>query len=116
MLLLLLLLPLQVVRPAAGPLGHRQGLLTAINDLEQYWQQQLEQRRQATAAAGSEAGDSDWEGASIGGGGGGSRPGSPSPAVAGAGGDYSLQRAYAQRARLARELDKAEEREALRKV
>jgi hypothetical protein len=36
--------------------------------------------------------------------------------VAGAGGDYSLQRAYAQRARLARELEKAEEREAHRKV
>lgn len=99
-----------------GPLGHREGLLTAINDLEEYWQQ-----RQAARSApdgGETEGDEAWQIGAGGGGGssaGGSRPGSPPLTGSGAAGDYSLQRVYAQRARLLRDLEKAEGREAHRK-
>ncbi|KAL4443818.1 hypothetical protein ABPG75_011555 [Micractinium tetrahymenae] len=94
------------VEVGIGPLGHREGLLNAINDLEQFWQQrQAEQPGDGRDAAGSEGWGSPCS----------SRPGSPSPGqLPGAGADVSLQRAFAQRARLLRELEKAEGRQAHR--
>lgn len=92
-----------------GPLGHREGLLDAVNDLEQYWRQQLQQRAQGQAqgqAAAEGEYSADWGSPA------GSRPASPPPRLA----DCSLQRAYAQRARLLRDLEKAESREAHRRV
>ncbi|KAL4855244.1 Dual specificity protein kinase splA [Chlorella vulgaris] len=88
-----------------APLGHRDGLLTAVNDLEQYWRQQLGQQPGGGAGGQAPQGPA-------------SRPASPGAAtmLAAAAADISLQRAYAQRARLLRELDKAESREALRRV
>jgi hypothetical protein len=88
-----------------APLGHRDGLLTAVNDLEQYWRQQL----------GQQPGGAQQPGGGAGGQGTASRPASPGAATMLAA-DISLQRAYAQRARLLRELEKAESREALRRV
>lgn len=95
-----------------GPLGHREGLLTAINDLDAYWAQRQAEQEEAGGEGGYEG---DWQigaGRARGGGSAGSsRAGSPPPAA----GDYGLQRAYAQRARLMRDLEKAEGREAQRR-
>ena len=91
-----------------GPLGHREALLTAVNDLEEHWQQ-LQQQGGYSGRDGE--GEGGWE---IGAGfpGSGSAGGSTgSPTRAG----YGLQRAYAQRVRLLRDLEKAEGREAQRR-
>lgn len=98
-----------------GPLGHREGLLTAIHDLDTYWaQRQAEGSKDDAAAEGSQDGDWEIRAGRSRGRGGGSAGGSRSPSPPLAAGDYGLQRAYAQRARLMRDLEKAEAREAQR--
>ncbi|KAL4449449.1 hypothetical protein ABPG77_007093 [Micractinium sp. CCAP 211/92] len=83
-----------------APLGHRERLLNAVHDLEQLWWRRPAERQ----AGGAEtAGSEGWGSPSA------SCPGSP-----GAGADVGLQRAYGQRARLMRELEKAEGRQAHR--
>lgn len=79
-----------------GPLGHREGLLTAVRDLQQHWRQAEEHavRKEGAGQAGAV------------------RPVSAAPPRL----DISLQGAYAQRTRLLRELEKAESREAQRRV
>ncbi|PRW60747.1 flagellar associated [Chlorella sorokiniana] len=97
-----------------GPLGHREGLLTAIHDLDSYWAQRQAEGSKEGYTEGSQ--DGDWEiragRSSARGSGRASGNRSPSPPVVA--GDYGLQRAYAQRARLMRDLEKAEAREAQR--
>lgn len=89
------------VEVGIGPLGHREGLLNAINHLEQFWQQ-----RQAEQPQGGQEGPGSQ---------GSGRTGPPSPGqLPGAGADIGLQRAFEQRARLLRELEKAEGRQAHR--
>lgn len=79
----------------------------AIDDLEQFWLQREQRQEQCQGEGG------DWRIAA--GGGSGSRPGSGASASPCAS-DLSLQRAYAQRARLLRDLEKAEGREAQRRA
>jgi hypothetical protein len=67
-----------------------------VNDLEQYWRQQAQQAAQQQGGRQAGAG----------------RPASAGPPRV----DISLQRAYAQRTRLLRELEKAESREAHRRM
>lgn len=91
-------------------MGHREGLLTAIHDLDTYWAQRQAEGSANDAGEGSQDGDWEIRAGRSGDRGGSSR--SPSPPLAA--GDYGLQRAYAQRARLMRDLEKAEAREAQR--
>lgn len=97
-----------------GPLGHREGLLTAIHDLDTYWAQRQAEGNREDASEGSQDGDWEIRAGRSQGRGGGSAGGSRSPSPPLAGGDYGLQRAYAQRARLMKDLEKAEAREAQR--
>lgn len=97
-----------------GPLGHREGLLTAIHDLDTYWAQRQAEGNKEDASEGSQDGEWEIRAGSSQGRGGGSAGGSRSPSPPLAGGDYGLQRAFAQRARLMRDLEKAEAREAQR--
>ena len=97
-----------------GPLGHREGLLTAIHDLDAYWAQRQAEDNSNDAGEGSQDGDWEIRAGRSHGRGGGSAGGSRSPSPPLAAGDYGLQRAYAQRARLMRDLEKAEAREAQR--